>query len=1393
MMDFLVCYGRNLFLWITLLVFTSGCSISTELFQSVTDLLSKQPLEVVLDSNISTYTNLSQWSARATFSQDVQGLEISDFSVTNATILSLNVVDARTYELILEPVADGAVSVVLVENAATSIKTNEATPQSNTLNFICDRVKPFPALVYSGDNPTNESPLVFELTLSEPVVSVLNASSFVVVNGVIDKIEGSGTNYFVYVNPSSSQTEVKLSLPADRVEDLAGNGNLASVEVAVDYNSERPLPTLSSPAAAKVNVATISVSVDFSTSVTGFDASDLELSNATVEDFAGSGDSYTFTLRASAQGDFAVRVKNEAAVDGVGNKSMASSWLTRHYDSVRPTVTLGSLASYTLSAPVSISATFSEAVTGFSATDLELVNATASITGSGTSYTIEITPIDQGPFSIKVPEGAAADDTGNTSLASATVSSIYDTLPPTVEIISEAGPNVYEAPIYFTVKFSEEVTGLTAADFVRVGANISSVTPAAGPSSVYRVQMAAPAFGTGDISLSLPADVVTDGAGKGNLASSVTTVLFDNSPVTISLNSKEQIVSEDENDAGGSPDKSFGLTMSASKPYDVTVNYELSGSALSGADMTLPAKGNILIPAGSTNVSLPFRVINNSSSIQNKYVQLNLTFANTPVARFAQVSQSRMMIKDVTSAAHSTVKEIVASNRHRCTLMMDGKVRCWGENAKGQLGDGTTTNQAKAIQTQTGTWGFKALSVGADHTCGIIDGVAKEVACWGNNDRYQLGLGDQTNRNTPVLLSSITDVDQIAAGDGFTCALKSGKIYCWGRQDRGRLGNGAVTNGTVSTPTEMTTASTYDFDRLSVGGGTGCAINTNNQLYCWGNNGRGQVGINSTVHQGTAQLVGSDYLKVSVSGQTVPGSIAAEGGHVCAIKTDHSVQCWGNNSYLQVGVTPTAISVNVPTTITSTDSFDDVASGVYHTCGIRSSDGRVLCWGSNNLGGNSNYIGPHGQGITPGAYGLATLTADTSAFVSISSGAAHSCGVTSTGRTKCWGEYGAGYLGDGTSVYRREPAISDNGVTYKKIAMGTFLACGITTDDILKCWGASQFSSYLGDGSSFGRSYPVVIDQERKYKEVAIGYDSICGILLDGTLKCWGGSSSYGVGDGVYQTRLSPVVVNGGVSYKSVSVGQSTTCAITTAGILKCWGRNNSGIIGGATTPDKYSVPTVVDSDTRYKAVSVFGGLSGSACAITEDDELKCWGGNIASLGRGAISAPENYTPGVVMAGTKFMSISHYGDRACAVSDDFKLYCWGVGTGYGTGLNVTTTYNTPQLVNGANSYKSVVLGTGGGCALTTGDQIRCWGAEGDITTDIYWAATGTGLLEARTPADLLGGGTYKSFTRGGSAGCAITPTDELKCWGGNVYGQMADYKVFMSWRTPIDLTTWIEE
>ena len=148
-------------------------------------------------------------------------------------------------------------------------------------------------------------------------------------------------------------------------------------------------------------------------------------------------------------------------------------------------------------------------------------------------------------------------------------------------------------------------------------------------------------------------------------------------------------------------------------------------------------------------------------------------------------------------------------NEHSCALLTDGKMKCWGRNDVGQLGDGTTTSSSTPVEVsniKTAT----SIALGGYHSCALLtDGAMK---CWGNNDQGQLGDGTTTNRATPVEASGITTATSIALGYSHSCALLTdGKIKCWGRNDYGQLGDGTTTSS--STPVEVsgiTTATSID-------------------------------------------------------------------------------------------------------------------------------------------------------------------------------------------------------------------------------------------------------------------------------------------------------------------------------------------------------------------------------------------------------------------------------------------------------------------------------------------------------------------------------------------------------------------------------------------------------
>ncbi len=155
------------------------------------------------------------------------------------------------------------------------------------------------------------------------------------------------------------------------------------------------------------------------------------------------------------------------------------------------------------------------------------------------------------------------------------------------------------------------------------------------------------------------------------------------------------------------------------------------------------------------------------------------------------------------------VAAVVAGDAHGCVLTNDGTVRCWGESALGQLGDGTS-GEDRTDPTGPDLRGATALAASIDHTCAIDgDGVAW---CWGANRDDQenmlvgkLGGGEQVDGSpTPVRVVGLPGaMRQIAAGDQFTCALTvEGAPYCWGFNGSGQLGDGGMATAWEATPVQ---------------------------------------------------------------------------------------------------------------------------------------------------------------------------------------------------------------------------------------------------------------------------------------------------------------------------------------------------------------------------------------------------------------------------------------------------------------------------------------------------------------------------------------------------------------------------------------------------------------
>lgn len=336
-------------------------------------------------------------------------------------------------------------------------------------------------------------------------------------------------------------------------------------------------------------------------------------------------------------------------------------------------------------------------------------------------------------------------------------------------------------------------------------------------------------------------------------------------------------------------------------------------------------------------------------------------------------------------ASHTCV--LGYGGHHSCVISSGGALMCWGWNSNGQIGIGTSSNVPTPTALSSLSSGVVSVHTGLRHTCAIVADAAaaaeNKLYCWGWNADGQLGLGSTQDQRTPTLVNVIAPV-WAALGRQHSCAVvKTGALLCWGYNAYGQLGTGNTVQYVTPTPVVGLSSGVVT---VAVGEHHSCAIMIGNVLKCWGWNSFGQLGIGSTVNQLTAATVplsaevdavhaGAAFSCAVVSGgslicwgssvglgvqssaanQLSPGAAVFGNGQTvglasaglyfaCATVVGGSLMCWGD--FMGVGSPST-----LPTNVVGFDAGEVTALGLGHghACAV-AGGGTVKCWGGGGYG-----------------------------------------------------------------------------------------------------------------------------------------------------------------------------------------------------------------------------------------------------------------------------------------------------------------------------------------------------------------------------------------------------------------------------------------------------------
>lgn len=378
-----------------------------------------------------------------------------------------------------------------------------------------------------------------------------------------------------------------------------------------------------------------------------------------------------------------------------------------------------------------------------------------------------------------------------------------------------------------------------------------------------------------------------------------------------------------------------------------------------------------------------------------------------------------------------------------------------------------------------------------------------------------------------------TRIVQVAAGSHQACALLStGTVSCWGYVGPQTDAAGLAVDTSHPVPTPVSGLGNVKF--LSLGDFFACAVLSNGTVACWGDDLYGQLGVDAppeTYTYSINPLLIPNFNEVS--------TVAAGGIFGCALHSSGTVACWGPGVEGELG-DGMRTNTTIPQTVSGISDAVAIAAGYGFACALHRG-GTVDCWGDTQNGEAGAIDVTEGCPPAPPA-------------------ASPAC--------------------DEFFVPMPIPGLSN----IRAIAAGHYFACALQADGTVACWGSDEYGQ-IGSAPQAMCGFPCsptpsVVPNLGNVTAITAGDEFACALIADGTVRCWGFNADGQLGDGTTVNSMAPVAVSGlsDVVAISASTEGDFACALTSSQAIECWGlalNGQLGVLGGSSACDGGPCSTV--------------------------------------------------------------------------------------------------------------------------------------------------------------------------------------------------------------------------